>query len=306
MDGETAAMRVNAQAPQEEKVAHADVVIDTDGTMADTRHFFEIAWERVLQTLPDPLRPASAGVSVSSVSVSSVSVSSVGEEKAPAAVVERPVEEVGEEKAPPERLSGSKAAEIRQRMLAKKQEAESAGSAQTTEGAKEVVEKAADAIVVRRARPSDVPSILLLIQRATGGAVKMKRGELLMALGDRGYLIGQQGTEISTVIGWNSENLVARIDQIFVHPPEAARIAGPAVLKEIEDTAISLICEVILAFPTNQVEPAVLQLFLDNSFEEVDALRLPEAWKAAVDESQPENTFVMMKVLRDTRSMQPG
>jgi methylmalonyl-CoA mutase cobalamin-binding domain/chain len=178
--------------------------------------------------------------------------------------------------------------------------------AQTTEGAKEVVEKAADAIVVRRARPSDVPSILLLIQRATGGAVKMKRGELLMALGDRGYLIGQQGTEISTVIGWNSENLVARIDQIFVHPPEAARIAGPAVLKEIEDTAISLICEDILAFPTNQVEPAVLQLFLDNSFEEVDPLRLPEAWKAAVDESQPENTFVMMKVLRDTRSMQPG
>lgn len=214
------------------------------------------------------------------------------------------VEEVVEGKAPPERLGGSKAAEIRKRMLAKKEEAAAVETAAAGE-AKDVVEKAAGDIIVRRARPSDVPSILLLIQRATGGAVKMKRGELLMALGDRGYLIGQQGAEISTVIGWNSENLIARIDQIFVYPPEAAQVAGPAVLKEIEDTAVSLICEVILVFPPNHVEPAVLQLFLNNSFEEVDPLRLPEAWKAAVDESQPENTFVMMKVLRDTRIMQP-
>lgn len=49
MDRDTATMRVNAQAPQEEKVARADVVIDTDGTMADTKAYFESAWRRLAQ-----------------------------------------------------------------------------------------------------------------------------------------------------------------------------------------------------------------------------------------------------------------
>lgn len=51
MDRETATVRVNAQSPQEEKVARADVVIDTDGTMADTRTYFELAWRAVAQEL---------------------------------------------------------------------------------------------------------------------------------------------------------------------------------------------------------------------------------------------------------------
>ena len=38
---------------------------------------------------------------------------------------------------------------------------------------------------MRRARPSDIPSILLLIQKATDGAVTIKRSDLLLALGDR-------------------------------------------------------------------------------------------------------------------------
>jgi len=37
MDQETAEMRLNSQAPQADKVAQADVVIDTGSTMADTR-----------------------------------------------------------------------------------------------------------------------------------------------------------------------------------------------------------------------------------------------------------------------------
>jgi N-acetylglutamate synthase-like GNAT family acetyltransferase len=208
-------------------------------------------------------------------------------------------------KAPPERLSGSKAAEIRKRMLAKKKAAEEGEAEKAAPPETGVPIISAEDIVVRRARPSDVPSILLLIQRATEGAVKIKRGELLMALGDRGYLIGQQGSDISAVVGWHSENLVARIDQIYVYPPESAHVAGPAVLQEIEDTAASLMCEVILAFPANGIPAPVMRLFLDKQFEEVELARLPDVWQAAVAESQPENTFILMKKLRDTRVLKP-
>ena len=40
-------MRVKAQPSQEEKIAAADVVIDTSGTMADTQEFFDLLWSRL-------------------------------------------------------------------------------------------------------------------------------------------------------------------------------------------------------------------------------------------------------------------
>ena len=49
MDEETAKLRIAAQPAQEEKLAQADIVIDTDGTMAETRHIFELAWHDLTQ-----------------------------------------------------------------------------------------------------------------------------------------------------------------------------------------------------------------------------------------------------------------
>ncbi len=48
--GETeATARIAAQAPQADKVARADVVIDTGGLMADTQAQFEVAWRTLLE-----------------------------------------------------------------------------------------------------------------------------------------------------------------------------------------------------------------------------------------------------------------
>lgn len=49
LDEETAVMRVEAQAPQEEKLRQADVVIHTGGLMGDTRQQFETAWAKLRQ-----------------------------------------------------------------------------------------------------------------------------------------------------------------------------------------------------------------------------------------------------------------
>jgi dephospho-CoA kinase len=47
----TAEQRVRAQPPQELKIAQADVVIDTSGTLAETREQVRIAWERLAATM---------------------------------------------------------------------------------------------------------------------------------------------------------------------------------------------------------------------------------------------------------------
>src|SRR5690606_14704640 len=196
LDAETAAMRVNAQPPQETKVARADVVVDTGGTMESTRAQFAIAWER----LPAPGTPAPGR----------------GQASRPAAL----------------------AAETARRRPEPHSETKVATPAMPL--------ATPPNLLVRRARPSDVAAVLLLMQRATGGALQMKRADLLLALSERSYLIAQVDTEINMVVGWSTHSTIAvAIDQVYAHPSEAALTSGPAVLAEIEASARELICEVI-------------------------------------------------------------
>lgn len=258
MDAETAVMRVEAQNPQEAKVAWADVVIDTHGTMADTRAQFELAWDRLPAAVtekpsrrrqPVPVEPLPSPVSQ--------------EPSGPAAQPD-PVPE-------PEPAAASK-------------------------------ESGAEAVLVRRARPSDIPGILLLIQWATDGQVQMKRAELLMAFGERSYLIGQQDAEIKMVVGWNTNSTTAvAIDQVFVHPLAAVKTAGPAILREIEKSARELICEVSLAYLPSDVPDPIHRLFLDAGYQPRRREEMPRAWQETVSETQPEGTFILAKILRDVR-----
>jgi hypothetical protein len=120
-------------------------------------------------------------------------------------------------------------------------------------------------------------------------------------MAERSYLIGQQGTAISTAIGWAADSGVARIDQFYVHPPDALLVTAPPVLAEIERTAIELICESILAFPPADGADEVIRLLLAVGFEPQEAEQLPRVWRRAVEESQPAGTRLLVKVLRDVR-----
>lgn len=247
MDAETAAVRVNAQNPQEAKVARADVVIDTDGPMASTKEQFERAWSRLGQN-----RVARE--------------ESVVDEPAPPVTAEA----VAEPDLPPD--------------------------------AEEEALPADAPVTVRRARPSDIPGILLVMHKASDGKVRMTRAEMLRSFSDRSYLIGQTGAQISTVVGWNTDSTTAVcIDQIWIHPLAAVRVTGPPVLEEVERSARELICEVALAFLPHDVPPAIEQLLLDAGYEKMEKKSLRRAWQRTVEERQPENTYIMAKVLRDVR-----
>lgn len=230
--------RILAQSDQAIKVARADVVIDTDGTMADTQAYFDLAWQRVAKMVPEPEPEIELEVS----------------EETPAA---------------PAEVTQTYPGDVR----------------------------------VRRARPADVPAISLLIRKATDGAVRLKKSELLMALGDRGYLIGQRGVEISTVAGWNAENLVAIVEHFYVEPLETVTTTGAAVLAEIEKTAISLICEVIFAVLPEEGPAEVAELFTGRGFVPAEAAVLPKAWRKAVGEVLGEDNRLLMKILRATRAL---
>ncbi len=269
MDRQTAKMRVNAQAPQELKISKADVLIDTSGSIENTRSQFLVAWNNLAKLLA---LPGSSPTMPSS-------------HKEPPPLAEERIE-------PEPDVPVSEDSETRAVM---------ADEPIRETGKKNVA--TGDDVIVRRARPTDIPVILLLIRQASNNTVKFTRGELLAALGDRGYLIGQIGTETSVVLGWHAENLIATIDQFFVYPATAADKTGKAVLQEVEQTANELACEVIIAFPLDNGPEEVRQLLKENGFAHVDPETLPKAWNEAVIESKPDKSSVMCKQLRDTRGI---
>lgn len=242
--------RIDAQPPQEEKVALADVVIDTNGYMRDTAAQFQMAWQR----LPD------AG------------------QAAPKQIVLPPKQTL---------------------VLGEESEVEAPTPAEPD--VKTAVD-IPDDVRVRRAKPSDIPSILLLIRKATGGVKELKRSDLLLALSERGYFIGQQGTQISTVMGWLIDSQVGRIDEIYVDPLEMAPVTGTAVLAEIEKSAFNHLCEAIVVFLPPNVATTLRQIFVDAGFQALEKEKLARNWQLAIEETQPENTTFLLKIYRDTRA----
>ena len=247
MNEDEAFTRIMSQDPQADKVAKANVVIDTSGSLADTLRQVAAAW------------------------------SAMGEE-APAAVPE----------------SASEPAPVT--APAPKPEPEPAAAPEPEPAPAEDIE-----VVVRRARPSDIPSIMLLIHKATGGKVKPKRAEILMSLSERGYLIGQVDSEISTVAGWYTDKGFAAIERFYVHPAEAMGTTGKAVLAEIGKTANELMCEAVFAFIDENMSGDINEALAGEEYLTEGGDGWPRVWKQALNEMQPEGTQVMTKKLWNAR-----
>ena len=256
LDRESAAMRIEAQNPQEAKVARADVVIDTHGSMAQTRVQVEQAWRRLLQALPDT------------------------EAKTPRHISKPVAQPPPRENAPQERPS-------------------SAASKDTSEGASET---GGAQVYVRRARPLDIPALLLLVRRATGGRAKQSRAEMLMSFSERSYLIGQIGAEVVSAVGWNTDSTTAVcIDQIYAHPVQTIATVGPTMLQEIERSARELICEVVLVFLPQDAPGEFRQLLRSAGYEQMAPSEMRRAWQQTVKERQPQSSVIMGKIMRDVR-----
>ncbi|HFE66043.1 MAG TPA: dephospho-CoA kinase [Chloroflexi bacterium] len=274
METEEAKQRIKSQSSQEEKVARADVVIDTNGLMKDTELQFNMAWSR----LPDP-----------------------------AAVEDIPRLPLPDESEPP--LPGTEELTPQETAVAppppKPIVAEKPAPPPPMKPAKPVpqAEISPDEVQVRRARPSDIPSILLLIQRATDGRVKMKRKDLLLALSERGYFLGQAGAEIHGVAGYYMDSQVARVDQIYFYPPEMTWPVGNAILQEIEQSAFAHMGQIIVAFLPPDAPDAVRRIFAQHGYESLPKETLANNWQLAIDESQPESAEFVIKIMNDIRKV---
>jgi dephospho-CoA kinase len=315
LDPDSAALRIHTQSPQEEKVAMADVVIETDGLMADTEKQFELFWNR----LPDP-----ATVQAKELAIVPVPTAAAVTSPAPSSPAETPDEkprakpDLSRLKGAGARLRAKREQDKTARQVTQEGEAEAPAAESAPSEPTPVAPPPLPAIdvpftlvapedrppdlEVRRARPSDIPSILLLIHKATNGAVRIKRSDLLLALSERSYFIGQVGTEVSAVIGWSIESGVTTMDQIYIHPPEVAGLTGPAIIEEIGKSAFQHMCELMVVFLPAPGPSYLRQLYESQGYRTADIKKMVGSWRQAIEEAQPLGTDFLIKVLADRES----
>lgn len=155
-----------------------------------------------------------------------------------------------------------------------------------------------DNLTVRRARPSDVPSLLLLYRQMYPDAVPRTRVDLLQALGQRGYFIGQVDSDILAVAGWHVDSNVGRIEDILVAPQATAVVAFDGILAEIERSARQHLCDVSLAYLPADAPPAVRERLRAHGYRSAAIDDLPRNSRTAVAEAQPAGSDLLLKFFR--------
>src|SRR3972149_9049942 len=98
-------------------------------------------------------------------------------------------------------------------------------------------------LMVKRARPVDAAAIADLVPAAQKGRLQTTEDEVIDRMGTRGFFVAHAGSLVG-LAGWTAENLVARIEDFFVHPLDMRPTAGRELLNAGEDAARELECEI--------------------------------------------------------------
>ena len=159
---------------------------------------------------------------------------------------------------------------------------------------------------VRRGMPSDATNIASFIKYATQGQVALARSDVIAAFGDKAYMLADYGGHLAAVAGWKVENLVARVDEMYVAPNAPIDKLAPAMLEAVERASRELQSEAALVFVSPALAQATARALAGQGFalSAPDQLRVA-AWSEAARESMPPGASMLFKKLRDDRVLRP-
>lgn len=158
-------------------------------------------------------------------------------------------------------------------------------------------------VSIRRGTPRDAAGLAAFFNKVHYDRPPVDRAQILASYGDQGYMLAEKDRQIVAAASWNSENFIANIYQVIVHPYD--REIGRALLEAVCQAATELMCEVALLFYPPDAPVQSRDLYLSNGFENTMLDDLIPAWKKSAQASMPENSLIMIRKLRDTRVMRP-
>ena len=86
----------------------------------------------------------------------------------------------------------------------------------------------------RRAKRGDLTQMAALITDASQGAITLDEGEMMERLFSKGYLVALQADEVIGVVGWQTENLIAGVDDFFVKGNALWPTVGGQLIERVE------------------------------------------------------------------------
>lgn len=160
-------------------------------------------------------------------------------------------------------------------------------------------------LFVRRGRPQDATDIARFITQVTHGKKRMTREDVMAAFGEKAFLLLVRDSEIAGIAGWQVENLVTRIDELYFAQGVQLEDAIPALMQEVEHASTELQSEASLLFlPPYLAQHVGAWRSVGYRPQTVQGLGV-RAWQEAALDSMPRGASLWFKQLREDRVLRP-
>ena len=175
-----------------------------------------------------------------------------------------------------------------------------------TENLPVIVRKAgAGELAVQRGRPHDSTNIAALITRLSKGTRQVTQHDVMAAFGDKAFLLLMADKQLVGLAGWQVENLVARTTELYLDPGITSAQALKILVTEVERASQDLQCEASLLFLSPELATQE-DVWKEMGYNRRTPQTLGvQAWQDAALESQPANTILLFKQLRQDRVLRP-
>lgn len=160
-------------------------------------------------------------------------------------------------------------------------------------------------LLVRRGRPQDADDIARFITQVTHGKKSMSRADVMAAFGEKAFLLIERDSHTAGIAGWQVENLVTRIDELYFAPNVPLDEAIPALMDSVETASHELQSEASLLFlPPYLAQHAGTWRGVGYRPQTIQGLGV-RAWQEAAIESMPRGASLWFKRLREDRVLRP-
>ncbi|MFN2143908.1 MAG: hypothetical protein ACK2T7_01085, partial [Anaerolineales bacterium] len=155
------------------------------------------------------------------------------------------------------------------------------------------------------AKPRQAEDIANFINHHSTKKNNLTRMDVMAMFGEKAFMLLYANQQLAGVVGWQVENLVARVDEVFIEESLNQPAALQALMGAIEEASRELQAEALLVF-VDPIQAADTSLWqpLKYMIHTIDQLEI-DAWKEAARESQPPDTLIFFKQLRVDRILRP-
>jgi dephospho-CoA kinase len=160
-------------------------------------------------------------------------------------------------------------------------------------------------IALRRAKRENLADMAKLIETGTDGTLKPDTSDMMELLFSRAYLVAVVGDTAVGMIGWQTENLVAGLQDFYVLRNDLWDTVGNSMLEKVHEEIDNLSCEVSLLFVLREAGQQPIQFLESKNYELFDSKKLIQDWREAAIEWQPDNSVLLYKKIREQRIMVP-